>query len=296
MKKSTSTFWKLRIRTLAENNPEKSAAHIERALKREQHERKRAIGPPGYKTVQRLVADARDTESTERDKYGPFSWPVSMDLKLVPWEAAEDCFDLLRRLTPDLREHIPAALMERLWRVKQAAPEMPVLDRLRLAIRLSIFERLEIAEGIQWCQFILIEELWKPKRPIKEGRRQLELIEQAVAHRKDISIPDEFIRALAEAEVDQPEPLLWTLPTRLHILSQALGFHQIELSLWGPELAAQEEDIGVMKKEIKAIKEETESMKSRLSEKLRSAPAPTGGGLLDPATGETPGDSNETES
>ncbi len=282
MAEKTNAFWIAEIERCISNHPDWSAERIEIELRRVERDlpeqvRLEVKAVPSLRVIQRerkRFKDQLNRDPSVVDRYKYFRWPESMEAGTVPWEESETCFELIRELEPELRDRVPAMLLRRFWQVTRSAPMMPRLDRLRLAVRWSIFEQIDIPEGIRWCEAVLIQRLWEQGASIEEPLRQIRQIEQAIGGRQDIEIPEQVLRALVEmAENDQPEiPFLWAMPPRLYVLAYVTGLGPIETSLWGREIAAEEkglsetrERLSRKQREIDELRRETDELRREIA-------------------------------
>jgi hypothetical protein len=98
--------------------------------------------PPNVRTVGRRMTEFLAWPDEDRVAYRSFSWPESMDSHALPWEASPACLELLALYLE--KGWLPPTndLMERYWRVTQAAPGADLSTRLGLAIRLVIYRKL----------------------------------------------------------------------------------------------------------------------------------------------------------
>ncbi len=99
MRPPLATFWVERIRILLANNPRISGVEIRRKLINDQNIKKEHDAPtpvPSDRAIRRIMVQFRGASTKERQSYRYFSWPESMEMGIVPWEAARVILDLMR--------------------------------------------------------------------------------------------------------------------------------------------------------------------------------------------------------
>src|SRR5262249_34235718 len=95
---------------------------------------------PDERTIRRIVTDFGGKTEAEQRKHDWFRWPHSMESGSVPWEASRAGLDLLayyrEHIGTEDRPTIPLVLA--FWRITQAASDLHIEERSRLAGALEI--------------------------------------------------------------------------------------------------------------------------------------------------------------
>lgn len=140
---TTHPYWIDRVRWWATNYPKIGALEIADALRKPQslEDAKNAgviAEPPSSRTVGRYRSEL--TPDLARP-YREFCWPDAMDEGLIPWEASRACLDLVAHLKAQGEPPPEVWVMERFWRITQAAPDLEIQKRFHYAKVLRHFTR-----------------------------------------------------------------------------------------------------------------------------------------------------------
>jgi hypothetical protein len=141
---STDPIWRERVYSIAAGPPEmRSARQVYGALEKKARE----LGWTGYPS-QRVVdgfwSDWKKLAEREQLAYRQFSWPASMVLEAVPWEATETVMELLREYADPnglgLSGRPSNLKVLWYWRISLAAPDLDASIRNKLATALQLQE------------------------------------------------------------------------------------------------------------------------------------------------------------
>ncbi len=131
-------FWIDAVRIIALNeDPQPSAPEIHRRLGEWAAETGRSDGPPSVRKVVDLVREAKRLAEDEKREYELFTWPGSMEAKLLPWEASRDLLDLGKR------GPILVRFAQWYWQASMAMPGASIDERYRVAGVLAARSQLE---------------------------------------------------------------------------------------------------------------------------------------------------------
>lgn len=121
----TDAIYREQVAELAErgHHPAAIARMIEKRAKRESK-------PPGSwpseSTVRRLYREHMERPEPERRQEACFSWPESMEARLLPWEAARAALDLVRYCDEKQFNRPTVRHCKWFWLVRLAAPTVPI--------------------------------------------------------------------------------------------------------------------------------------------------------------------------
>ena len=116
---------------------------------------------PSDRAIRRIMSEFKAAPAQDRLPYRIFSWPQSMELGALPWEASRAALDLLKlrndeRLGPPL---IREALW--FWHVTQAAPDAPLGTRQGLAAYLTMREIRNLPARNAHVERLMMYQPWK---------------------------------------------------------------------------------------------------------------------------------------
>lgn len=192
----TDPFWIDRVRSLTANEQLGGKA-IAKRLEQEQ----RALGrndAPQERTVFRIQEDFRKLPDWQQGAYQAFTWPESMEIGAVPYEASAAALELLAfaRQNRPLETDGTSALWDRpqirlvlwYWRVTQAAPDLPAATKARIAG--SLVARDVLGTGIH------------------PGEIEWRL---AFAPWRSAAALQAYVEAVDASGKDDPDPVRWTV-------------------------------------------------------------------------------------
>lgn len=98
---------------------------------------------PSERTIERIRKEWRnDMTEAQRREYRPVCWPESFGIDDLPWEAGVAVLELIRHVDT-VGERRPAVRVAKwFWRVTQAIPGTPLLERLSVALALASNEAM----------------------------------------------------------------------------------------------------------------------------------------------------------
>ena len=168
----TGLFWRERIKYLAANNLKMSDRAITQQLGKEAQDIGRS-DQPSERTVGRIRKAFATAPEEQRKAYQTARWPDSMVGGELAWEASPALLELLGHLRRHLGPHVasPIRLANWFWRVTQAAPDAPIISRVRIAIRLASWELAGWPEGPERFgpESYLAQALWRSNDPKDAG-------------------------------------------------------------------------------------------------------------------------------
>ena len=134
-------FWVDKIRVMVANEPGMSGVEVRRRLLNRQLVKGEPTPPtpvPSDRAIRRIMERFKELPRAEQQPYTVFSWPESMELGALPWEASRAALDLLRLRTD--KRFGPPLIREALWfwHVTQAAPDAELGIRRDLAAYLAM--------------------------------------------------------------------------------------------------------------------------------------------------------------
>lgn len=141
MPKKIDEFWRRRVFTLVSEHPSWSVTQLAEAIVAEAAQYDRDDWPSD-RTIRRLRDEFRQLSETQRARYRTFEWPLTMEQRDLPWEAAAVGLELLQLFRQSGAGRPPVRLVRWTWRVLQAAPMLPFLHAVMLAGLLSAKELL----------------------------------------------------------------------------------------------------------------------------------------------------------
>lgn len=138
---ATDIYWRERIKYLAANNPKMSDRAITKQLDKEAQDIGRS-DQPRERTVGRIRKAFATAPEEQRKQYQTARWPDSMVGGGLAWEASAALLELLGHLRRHLGPNVasPIGLANWFWRVTQAAPDAPIISRVRMAIQFASWD------------------------------------------------------------------------------------------------------------------------------------------------------------
>lgn len=99
---------------------------------------------PSERTIRRLYREVAQLPEQDRRQFALFAWPRSMEIGVLPWEAAPAALALLKYCA-EADTYRPTN-SDALWfsRLRLAAPTLPVQQTVTIALELAAIERAHI--------------------------------------------------------------------------------------------------------------------------------------------------------
>ena len=125
-----------KIWELVESAPKLSAGAIRLGLQRwlKFEPTMRAVSLPTERTIARIKKNFLTMNPEERVQYRYFSWPESMEIGALPWEASRAALELLAHFRKIKWQRPTIQTVRWYWKVTSSAPDLPVEKRSELAM------------------------------------------------------------------------------------------------------------------------------------------------------------------
>jgi len=140
-KPKTATHWVDRARDIFQNavGPKPSGEKIAEKLRMTY--KADATGPPSGRKVRDIIREHRKLLPSKQREHEYFTWPRSMRLGLLPWEASRDLLDLVRyRHDQPSKGVIALPIARAYWRACQAMPGAEIDEKYKVATQLAWWE------------------------------------------------------------------------------------------------------------------------------------------------------------
>ena len=151
---------------LVQTNPTISAGKIRISIRAQAKQAGIQLSLPTERTIARIKKDFLQKPQEERMPWRQTSWPETMELGGLPWEASRAMLDLVKYFHDNGWETPTIRTAQWFWRVALAAPDLGVAERFSAAHDCSIIEASteKIESPFRGMELYLALSPWQSKK------------------------------------------------------------------------------------------------------------------------------------